>query len=94
MKNWQSLVTLLIGIILVIALWPILKWAVLVLLLLIIFAAVRFWYLAKETRKQLEEAAKQMEEESEIYESRYRGGASDDVIDVEYTERRVEDDDR
>ena len=76
----KNLFSILLGVVSIWLLWPILRWAVGLVIVLVVLLVTYLWYKTKQTQK-----------------TEYRNTSKfnqADVFDVEYTERRVEDENR
>lgn len=97
MRNWQGLFTFLISCLLLYMFWPFLVWIVLIGLAFVAFWIFRLWYLSRKAKKMWEEAEHDFDysnQDEQSFTTHSRPSSQQDVIDVEYTERRVNDDDQ
>ena len=97
MRSWQGFISFLLGCALIYLFWPFLVWLIAAALILIAFWLFRLWQSSRAVKKQWEEAQSQFEihdEPQDDWGSSRDSRQNDDVIDVEYTERRIDDDRR
>lgn len=96
MRGWQGLSSLLLGAVLLYLFWPFLVYFLLILFVIIGIWIFRLWRISKQSKKMWEESERDFEQnynqEETPYTTRNVGNHGGDVIDVEYTERRVNDD--
>lgn len=96
MRGWQGLGSLLLGAVLLYLFWPFLVYFLLILFVFIGIWIFRLWRISKQSKKMWEESERDFEQnynqEETPYTTRNGGNQGGDIIDVEYTERRVNDD--
>ena len=85
-KAIQSVISVLLTIVLLWIFGPVILYGILILLIFGVIWFLRFWYLSKTRIQQ----PKQQFDQSTYYNKSNQ--VSDDIIDVEYTERRINDD--
>jgi len=84
--NNKNIFSVLLVVVSVWLLWPILKWAISLVIGLVIGLALYFWFKSKQIQSRIE---KDQNPYSNMNSSNH---ADPDIIDVEYTERSVEND--
>ncbi len=97
MNNWRGLITFLLGCAIIYLFWPFLVWMILLIAVMVGFWAFRFWWMVHKTKQQLNEQEYHQEaaEEADNDYPRWSSESQNsDIIDAEYTERRIDDEQR
>lgn len=83
-----QMMSIILGVFLMIMLWPLIKWLIIIILLVVMYGIFKF----RRFRKKVEKEYYSQTTDRQTFEEPKHTSSNPDIIDVEYSEREVKDD--